>query len=89
MGGLPQLPLTTLNSVVAVCALSNDLFPERHPPVVAPKSVAVSVGAMNLAGCAFGVMPCCHGAGRVTSFPFLSFSWFLVYSRLLQGSTEM
>lgn len=26
---LPQLPLTTLNSVVAVCKLSGDLFPER------------------------------------------------------------
>lgn len=27
---LPQLPLTVLNSVVAVCQLSADLFPQRR-----------------------------------------------------------
>ena len=27
--GLPQLPLTCLNSVVSVCALAADLFPLR------------------------------------------------------------
>jgi len=48
-----------------VCALSGDLFPDRPP--LAPRAVAVSVGAMNLAGCAFGVMPCCHGAGGLAA----------------------
>ena len=62
--GLPQLPLTTLNSVVAVCALSKELFPDRP---AAPKRVATSVGAMNLAGAAIGVMPCCHGAGGLAA----------------------
>ena len=62
--GLPQLPLTTLNSVVAVCALSKELFPDRP---ASPKKVAVSVGAMNLAGAAAGVMPCCHGAGGLAA----------------------
>jgi hypothetical protein len=57
---LPQIPLTTLNSVVAVCALSADLFPNR---VARPKVVAVSVGLMNLVGAPFGAMPMCHGAG--------------------------
>jgi MFS superfamily sulfate permease-like transporter len=57
---LPQIPLTTLNSVVAVCALSADLFPERP---AAPRKVAVSVGLMNLIGGWFGAMPMCHGAG--------------------------
>lgn len=57
---LPQLPLTTLNSVVAVCALSASLFPGRE---VSPRKVAVSVGAMNLIGVWFGAMPMCHGAG--------------------------
>lgn len=66
MGGLPQLPLTTLNSVIAVCALAGDLFPDRSTQL-APKNVAVSVGAMNLAGCALGVMPCCHGAGGLAA----------------------
>ncbi|KAK9918174.1 hypothetical protein WJX75_001970 [Coccomyxa subellipsoidea] len=58
--GLAQLPLTTLNSVVAVCQLSSDLFPLRPARLVL---VASSVGAMNLVGAWFGAMPCCHGAG--------------------------
>jgi MFS superfamily sulfate permease-like transporter len=57
---LPQIPLTTLNSVVAVCALSADLFPDRP---ITPRRVAVSVGIMNLVGGWFGGMPMCHGAG--------------------------
>ena len=57
---LPQIPLTILNSVVAVCALSGDLFPDRRAE---PRKVAVSVGIMNLAGAWFGAMPMCHGAG--------------------------
>jgi MFS superfamily sulfate permease-like transporter len=57
---LPQIPLTTLNSVIAVCALSADLFPRRR---AAPRKVAISVGMMNLVACWFGGMPMCHGAG--------------------------
>ncbi|KAG6549942.1 hypothetical protein Mapa_008453 [Marchantia paleacea] len=57
---IPQIPLSVLNSVIAVCKLSNDLFPEK---VVTPLSVSTSVGMMNLVGCWFGAMPVCHGAG--------------------------
>jgi MFS superfamily sulfate permease-like transporter len=57
---VPQIPLTTLNSVIAVCALSVDLFPTRP---ARPRAVAVSVGLMNLAAGWFGAMPMCHGAG--------------------------
>ncbi len=57
---VPQLPLTTLNSVVAVCALSADLFPGR---AAQPRRVVLSVGLMNLIGGVFGAMPMCHGAG--------------------------
>ena len=57
---VPQIPLTTLNSVIAVCALSADLFPDRP---ARPRRVAVSVGIMNLIGGWFGAMPMCHGAG--------------------------
>jgi MFS superfamily sulfate permease-like transporter len=57
---LPQIPLTTLNSVVAVCALSADLFPDRP---ASPRKVAVSVGLMNLVAGWFGGMPMCHGSG--------------------------
>jgi MFS superfamily sulfate permease-like transporter len=59
-GTLPQLPLTILNSVIAVCALSGDLFPTRR---VSTRQMAISVGLMNLTGCWFGAMPMCHGAG--------------------------
>ncbi|KAK3438257.1 hypothetical protein EUGRSUZ_C02872 [Eucalyptus grandis] len=59
-GTIPQLPLSILNSVIAVCKLSYDLFPEKD---FSTASVAVTVGLMNLVGCWFGAMPCCHGAG--------------------------
>jgi hypothetical protein len=64
-GAIPQLPLTTLNSVVSVCALSDDLFrtPEAGGKGVTRVSVASSVGLMNVVGCFFGGMPSCHGAG--------------------------
>ncbi|KAL3689487.1 hypothetical protein R1sor_015796 [Riccia sorocarpa] len=57
---IPQIPLSVLNSVIAVCKLSNDLFPEKSVSVL---SVSTSVGLMNLVGCWFGAMPVCHGAG--------------------------
>lgn len=61
---LPQIPLTTLNSVIAVCALSSDLFPHR---AASPKRVAVSVALMNLLSCPLGAMPVCHGAGGLAA----------------------
>ncbi|CAL5210644.1 unnamed protein product [Lathyrus oleraceus] len=57
---IPQIPLSILNSVIAVCKLSGDLFPEREASAM---KVSVSVGVMNFVGCWFGAMPCCHGAG--------------------------
>ncbi|KAH9290450.1 hypothetical protein KI387_034567 [Taxus chinensis] len=57
---IPQIPLSVLNSVIAVCKLSNDLFPLKE---VTATSVSASVGVMNLVGCWFGAMPVCHGAG--------------------------
>jgi MFS superfamily sulfate permease-like transporter len=59
-GTIPQLQLSILNSVVAVCKLSTDLFPEREFSVT---SISVTVGLMNLIGCWFGAVPTCHGAG--------------------------
>ncbi|KAF7848911.1 hypothetical protein BT93_L1447 [Corymbia citriodora subsp. variegata] len=59
-GTVPQLPLSILNSVIAVCKLSYDLFPERD---FSTASVSITVGLMNLVGCWFGAMPSCHGAG--------------------------
>jgi|AntRauTorckE5430_2_1112549.scaffolds.fasta_scaffold09737_1 hypothetical protein len=71
-GAIPQLPLTTLNSVISVCALAHSLYPEKRKigadlastdAVISRKEVAISVGLMNLIFCPFGSMPNCHGAG--------------------------
>ncbi|RKP05747.1 hypothetical protein THASP1DRAFT_35286 [Thamnocephalis sphaerospora] len=59
--GLGQLPLTTLNSVVALVYLAADLFPDRKS--LSTRQVAMSVGLMNLVGCFFGSTPYCHGSG--------------------------
>lgn len=59
-GTVPQIPLTLLNSVIAVCALSGSLYPTRG---IRTAPMALSVGLMNLIGCWFGAMPMCHGAG--------------------------
>lgn len=63
-GALPQIPLTTLNSVIAVSVLSADLFSRR---VAEPKKLAISVGVLNLLLCPFGAMPMCHGAGGLAA----------------------
>jgi MFS superfamily sulfate permease-like transporter len=60
-----QLPLTTLNSIIAVCALSQDLLPGIPAPSVT--SIGISVGLMNLSATWFGGMPVCHGAGGLAA----------------------
>lgn len=63
-GAIPQIPLTTLNSVVAVCVLSVDLFPRRP---ATPRRTAISVALINLICCPLGGMPMCHGSGGLAS----------------------
>lgn len=60
LAAIPQIPLTLLNSVIAVCALSGELFPGKR---TGERELAMSVGIMNMVGCVFGAMPSCHGAG--------------------------
>ncbi|KAF6839046.1 sulfate transporter [Colletotrichum plurivorum] len=60
-----QLPLTTLNSVIAVSALAADLLPDMPTPTVT--AMGMSVGVMNLVGTWFGAMPVCHGAGGLAA----------------------
>jgi len=64
LAAIPQIPLTTLNSVIAVCALSVDLFPRRP---LTPTRVAFSVAFMNLICCPLGGMPMCHGTGGLAA----------------------
>lgn len=63
-GAVPQIPLTVGNSVIAICALSVDLFPERS---LSPRKVSMSVAMMNLVSCPLGGMPMCHGSGGLAA----------------------
>lgn len=63
--GIGQLPLTTLNSIIAVVHLSADLLPEVPTPSVT--LIGGSVAFMNLLGCWFGSMPACHGSGGLAA----------------------
>ena len=63
-GALPQLPLTLLNSVVAVCALSADYFPGRG---VAPRRMARNLALVNLFSAPIGGIPMCYGAGGLAA----------------------
>lgn len=58
---LGQLPLTTLNSIIAVSHLSAELLPDLPAP--SPTTLGISVATMNLVSCWFGGMPACHGSG--------------------------
>ncbi|RMD41006.1 hypothetical protein DV735_g4108, partial [Chaetothyriales sp. CBS 134920] len=63
--GIGQLPLTTLNSIIAVTHLAADILPEVKTPSVT--AIGSSVAAMNLFGCWFGAMPVCHGSGGLAA----------------------
>ena len=63
--GIGQLPLTTLNSVIAVAFLAQDLLPNVQAP--STTSLGLSVMAINLVGCWFGAMPVCHGSGGLAA----------------------
>lgn len=63
--GIGQLPLTTLNSIIAVTHLAADLLPEIETPSVT--AIGISVASMNLIGCWFGAMPVCHGSGGLAA----------------------
>ena len=72
-GAVPQLPLTTLNSVISVCCLAHVLYPEKRrtdaesDAVVSRREVCTGVGLMNVLLCPFGSMPNCHGAGGLAA----------------------
>ncbi|PWY77674.1 sulfate transporter [Aspergillus eucalypticola CBS 122712] len=66
--GIGQIPLTTLNSIVAVVHLAHDLLPTHtNSSHLNVTSIALSVSAMNLLGCWFGAMPVCHGSGGLAA----------------------
>lgn len=59
--GIGQIPLTTLNSIIAIPSLCATLLP--HSPVPNVTHIGLSVSVMNLVGGWFGAMPVCHGSG--------------------------
>ena len=65
-GAAVQIPLTLLNSVIAICDLSNSLFSDEIQAGIkkemTTKSTTVSLGLVNVA-CVFGGIPTCHGSG--------------------------
>lgn len=63
--GIGQIPLTTLNSIVAVVHLAHDLLPSVRTPSIT--HIGLSVAGMNLLGCWFGAMPVCHGSGGLAA----------------------
>lgn len=63
--GIGQIPLTTLNSVVAVAHLAHDLLPDVPAP--STTHIGLSVAGMNILGCWFGAMPVCHGSGGLAA----------------------
>jgi Molybdate transporter of MFS superfamily len=65
LAGIGQIPLTTLNSVIAVEHLARDLLPDRPSPGIT--SLGLSVALMNLVSCWFGSMPVCHGSGGLAA----------------------
>jgi len=95
--GFAQLPLTTLNSVVSICDLNNEnYFKNNDSKKMTRRSVARSVGLMNLCTLPFGSIPMCHGAGGLaaqyqfgarggSSIMFLGFMKILF--AVLSGST--
>jgi len=58
---LPQLPVSTLNAVIATAKLLQDIFPER--PNAGVREISASIGINNLVLPWFGAFPSCHGAG--------------------------
>lgn len=59
-----QVPLTLLNSVIAVCALSEQYFPGQG---IHPRRMATSVACINLLAPLAGGLPLCHGSGALAA----------------------
>ena len=58
--GLPQIPLSLGNSVLATRQISEDLFPERKLTV---RQISLTYSLMNLVNPFFSGVPTCHGSG--------------------------
>lgn len=87
--GIGQLPLTTLNSVIAVAFLAEDLPPDVK--MLSTTALGLSVAGINLVGRWFGAMPVCHGIGGLAAqYRFVARSGAsVVFFGLLKLSLEL
>lgn len=92
---LPQVPVTLLNSVVALEKLASDLFPKHHDPA-SVRRVCFSIAGGNLLFSWFGMLPVCHGSGGLasqytfgarSSLAMVFLGCFKLFFALLFGST--
>ncbi|KAE9003273.1 hypothetical protein PR003_g16930 [Phytophthora rubi] len=92
---LPQLPLTLLNSVVALESLAAELFPTHDKPA-GVRRVCFSIAGGNLLFAWLGMLPVCHGAGGLasqyafgarSSLAMVFLGAFKMFFALLLGST--
>lgn len=58
--GLPQIPLSLGNSVLATRQIAEDLFPEKNLTV---RQISFTYSLMNLVNPFFSGIPTCHGSG--------------------------
>lgn len=92
---LPQVPVTLLNSVIALEKLATDLFPKHHEPA-SVRRICFSIAGGNLLFSWFGMLPVCHGAGGLasqhtfgarSSLAMVFLGVFKLFFALLFGST--
>jgi len=69
--GIGQVPLTLINSIIAVVYLPPNLYPsttgDAPIPVINGRTLGIFIGAFNLIGCWFGAMPICYGSGGLAA----------------------
>jgi MFS superfamily sulfate permease-like transporter len=68
--GIGQVPLTLINSIIAVVFLPPTLYrsSQKSPiPTINGRTLGLFIGAFNLVGCWFGAMPLCFGSGGLAA----------------------
>eukprot|EP00755_Sulcionema_specki_P009449 Sspe_Gene.43719::Locus_21353_Transcript_1_1_Confidence_1.000_Length_2658::g.43719::m.43719 len=65
--GIPQLPMTLLNSIVATADLAAVLFSGCDVQLPSTTRLCATVGVMNLSSCWLGHFPSCHGSGGLAA----------------------
>jgi xanthine/uracil permease len=65
--GIGQVPLTLINSIIAVVFLPGTLYRARAEkqaiPTINGRTLGLFIAGFNLIGCWFGAMPICFGSG--------------------------